>query len=47
MIGVMEPAPSGSYKAKIKHITKSEKGKNGGQCLIGISILEKIDQLEG
>ena len=40
-------APSGSYKAEIKHITKSGKGKNGGQCLVGISILEKIDQLEG
>ena len=40
-------APSGSYKAEIKHITKSGKGKNGRHCLIGISILEKIDQLEG
>ena len=40
-------APSGSYKAEIKHITKSRKGKNGEQCLVGISILEKIDQLEG
>jgi hypothetical protein len=40
-------APSGSYKAKIKHITKSEEEKSGGHCLVGISILEKIDQFEG
>ena len=36
-------APSGRYKAEIKHITKPGKGKNEGQCLVGISILEKID----
>jgi len=39
--------PSGSYKAEIKHITKPGKGKNEGHCLVGISILQKIDQSEG
>ena len=38
-------APSGNYKAAIKHITKLGKGKNDGHCVIGISILEKIDPL--
>jgi len=36
-------APSGNYKAAIKHITKMGRGKNDGHCVIGISILEKID----
>ena len=35
-------APSGSYKAAIKHITKPGKGKNEGHCLVGISILQKM-----
>jgi hypothetical protein len=39
-------APSGNYKAEIKHITKLGKGKNDGHCVIGISILQKIDQFE-
>ena len=38
-------SPSGSYKAEIKHITKPDKGKNEGHCLVGILILQKIDQL--
>jgi len=40
-------APSGSYKAEIKHITKPGKGKNEGHCLVGISILQKNDSFEG
>ena len=38
-------APSGNYKAEIKHISKPGKGKNQGHCLVGISILQKIEQL--
>ena len=37
--------PSGDYRAEIKHITKPDKGKNAGHCLIGLAILEKIDEL--
>jgi len=40
-------SPSGNYKAAIKHITKLGKGKNDGHCVVGISILQKIDQFEG
>lgn len=40
-------APSGRYKAEIKHITKPGKGKNEGHCLVGISILQKNDPFEG
>ena len=36
-------APSGTYKAEIKHITRPANGKNEGHCLVGISILQKID----
>ncbi|MFC1881903.1 hypothetical protein ACFL2S_10460 [Thermodesulfobacteriota bacterium] len=36
-------APSGNYKAEIKHITKPGKGKNDGHCLVGILILQKIE----
>jgi hypothetical protein len=36
-------APSGKYEAEIKHITKPDKGKNEGHCLVGISILQEID----
>ena len=32
-------APTGKYKAEIKHITRPTKGKNEGHCLVGISIL--------
>jgi len=32
-------APSGKYKAEIKHITRPAKGKNEGHLLVGISIL--------
>ena len=35
-------APSGRYKAEIKHITKPGKGKNKGHCLVGISISQKM-----
>jgi len=35
--------PSGIYKVDIKHISKPNKGKNKGHCLVGISLLEKID----
>lgn len=38
--------PNGSYRAKIKHITKPDKGKNAGHCLIGLSILEKIEHFK-
>ena len=38
-------APSGNYKAEIKHITKPGKDKNDGHRLVGISILQKIEQL--
>ena len=37
--------PSGNYKAEIKHITKAGKDKNEGHCLVGISIVQKIEQL--
>ena len=35
--------PSGDYKAEIKHITTSAKGKNEGHRLVGRSVLQKID----
>ena len=38
-------APSGNYKAEIKHYSKPGKGKNQGHCLVGISILQKIYRL--
>ena len=38
--------PNGDYRAKIKHISKPDKGKNEGHCLIGLSILEKIEHLQ-
>ena len=39
--------PAGLHKAEIKHITKPSKGNNEGHCLVGLSILEKIDHFEG
>ena len=36
-------APSGNYKAEIKHITKPGIDKNEGHRLVGISILQKSD----
>jgi hypothetical protein len=36
-------APSGDYRVEIKHISKPKKGINEGHCLVGISILQKID----
>jgi hypothetical protein len=39
--------PNGDYKAEIKHITKPDNGINEGHCLVGLSILEKIENLEG
>ena len=36
-------APSGNYKAEIKHITKPGNDKEEGHRLVGISILQKID----
>ena len=38
--------PTGNYKAAIRHITKPSDGKNEGHCLVGLSILEKIEHLE-
>jgi hypothetical protein len=38
-------APSGNYKAEIKHISEPGKRKNQGHRLVGISILQKIDRL--
>ena len=38
--------PKGTYRAEIKHISKPKKGKNGGHCLIGLSISEQIEHFE-
>ena len=38
--------PCGNYRTKIIHISKPDKGKNEGHCLIGLSILEKIEHLQ-
>ena len=37
--------PAGIRRVEIKHITKTSKGNNEGHCLVGLSILEKIDHL--
>ena len=36
-------APSGIYKAEIKHITKLDMQAHRGHQLVGLSILEKVD----
>ena len=36
--------PTGMYKAEIRHITKMEKGKYNGHRLVGILILESLNQ---
>ena len=36
-------APSGLYKAEIKHITKLANKENRGHQLVGLSILKKLD----
>ncbi|MBT8356334.1 MAG: hypothetical protein HKO79_12460 [Desulfobacterales bacterium] len=36
-------APSGLYKAEIKHITKLDKQEHRGHQLLGLSILKKVD----
>ena len=36
-------APSGFYKAEIKHITKLDMQEHRGHHLVGISILKKVD----
>ena len=36
-------APSGLYKAEIKHITKLEEHEHRGHHLVGLSILKKVD----
>ena len=36
-------APSGLYKAEIKHITKHDMQEHRGHCLVGLSILKKVD----
>jgi len=36
-------APSGIYKAEIKHITKLDMQEHRGHQLVGLSILEKVD----
>ena len=38
--------PSGMYKAEIKHISEPVKGRNQGHRIVGISILDKIDQTD-
>ena len=38
-------APSGLYKAEIKHITILDKKENRGHRLVGISILKKLDKI--
>ena len=37
-------APSGIYKAEIKHITKLDNQDHQGHRLVGISILKKLDK---
>jgi hypothetical protein len=39
-------SPAGNYRAEIRHITKPDKGKNKGHFLVGLKILEKIDDFE-
>ena len=36
--------PTEIYKAEIRHITKIDKGRYKGHCLIGLSILESHNQ---
>lgn len=36
--------PAGKYRAKIIHITEPNNGRNERHCLVGLSILEKIEQ---
>ena len=36
-------APSGLYKAEIKHITKLDIKENKGHQLVGLAILKKVD----
>ena len=36
--------PVGNYRAEIIHITKPNSGINEGHCLVGLSILEKIEE---
>jgi len=36
--------PTGMYKAEIRHITKMKKGKYNGHRLVGIHILESLNQ---
>jgi hypothetical protein len=36
-------APSGLYKAEIKHITKLDMQEHRGHQLVGLSILKKVD----
>ena len=37
--------PAGNYRAEIIHVTKPNNGINEGHCLIGLSILEKIEHI--
>jgi len=36
--------PTGMYKAEIRHITKMNKGRYNGHRLVGIHILESLNQ---
>jgi len=36
--------PTGMYKAEIRHITKIHKGRYNGHRLVGIPILESLNQ---
>ena len=38
--------PAGIHRTEVRHITKPNEGKNKGHYLVGLSILEKIDQFE-
>ena len=38
--------PAGNYRTEIRHITKPNNEINEGHCLVGLLILEKIENLE-
>ena len=38
--------PIGEHKTEVRHITKPNEGKNKGHFLVGLKILEKIDEFD-
>ena len=42
-ISPLGTAPSGLYKAEIKHITMPDTQEHRGHQVVGLSILEKVD----